>query len=90
LANQSNRTFACPWLFQKNEGGGIAYFGENIVCENNHGRDLIERVLGAYYNNKDQNILLGDIWILGQQQFWNDYKKIGERNRAVSRIQEYI
>lgn len=75
LQDQSNRTFACPWLFQQNEGGSIAFFGETVVCENYHGRDLIERVLSAYYNNNFVNrILLGDIWLAGQRQFWADFK----------------
>jgi len=78
LQDQSGRTFAYPWLFQKNEGGGIAYFGETVVCQNDLGRDLIARVLSAYYNNKKRDILLGDIWILGQQQFWKDYKNNGD------------
>ena len=72
--NVPNRTFACPWLFQKNEGGAIAYFGETVVCEDYHGAQLTERVLDAYARSKASPVLLGDIWLQGQRKYWNDFK----------------
>ena len=75
LSDQKDRTFAYPWLFQKDEAGGIAFFGETLVCENYHGKDLVERVLNAYYNGRSRNsTLLGDIWLQGQRQYWEDFK----------------
>jgi len=74
LPDQANRTFACPWLFQQNEGGGIAYFGETVVCQDNHGRDLIARVLDAYMHDKFSPVLLGDIWLSGQRKYWSDFR----------------
>ncbi len=67
----SNRTFACPWLFQANKGGAIAFFGETVVCQNAHGTELIKRVLKSYAN---QPRLLGDAWLKGQRQFWKDFR----------------
>ncbi|HEY6064479.1 MAG TPA: C25 family cysteine peptidase [Chitinophagaceae bacterium] len=67
----SNRTFACSWLLNKNEAGAIAFFGETVICENYHGRDLIERVLNTYPLAKPR---LGDMWLEGQRQFWRDFK----------------
>ncbi len=74
LPDQSDRTFACPWLFQKNEGGGIAYFGETVVCEDYHGKDLIARVMDAYVHDKNSPVLLGDIWLAGQRKYWSDFR----------------
>lgn len=67
----SNRTFACPWLFQPNKGGAIAFFGETVVCQNTHGTELIKRVLKSY---TDQPRFLGDAWTEGQRQFWRDFR----------------
>ena len=75
LADQKDRTFAYPWLFQKDEAGAIAFFAETLVCENYHGKDLVERVLNAYYNGTSRNTtLLGDIWLSGQRQYWEEFK----------------
>lgn len=75
ISSQKDRTFAYPWLFQKDEAGGIAFFAETLVCENYHGKDLIERVLNGYYNGRQRdNVLLGDIWLTGERQYWNDFK----------------
>ncbi len=74
-ADQKDRTFAYPWLFQKDEAGAIAFFAEMIVCENYHGKDLVERVLSSYYNKKPfETLLLGDIWLRGQRQYWSDFR----------------
>jgi len=72
--DQPDRTFACPWLFQKNKGGAIAYFGETVVCEDYHGAQLTERVLDSYCKCKFSPVLLGDIWLLGQRKYWTDFK----------------
>jgi hypothetical protein len=72
--DQLDRTFACPWLFQKNKGGAIAYFGETVVCEDYHGAQLTERVLDAYCKYKSSPVLLGDIWLQGQRIYWTDFK----------------
>jgi hypothetical protein len=75
LPDKPWRTFACPWLFQKDHGGGIAFFGETVVLPDKVGRDLIERVLSAYtHANTREPILLGDIWLQGQRAYWNDFK----------------
>ncbi len=74
LPDQSDRTFACPWLFQKNEGGGIAYFGETLVCQDYHGADLIARVLDGYMRTKTSPVLLGDIWVAGERKYWSDFR----------------
>jgi len=71
LGWMTNRTFACSWLINPNQAGGIAFFGETVVCENYHARDLISRVLYSYTTGKK---ILGDIWLEGQQQYWRDYR----------------
>ncbi len=71
LNDKSNRTFAYSWLLNKNEAGAIAFFGETVICENYHGRDIIERVLNTYPQSKPR---LGDMWLEGQRQFWRDFK----------------
>lgn len=71
LNYKSNRTFACSWLCNNNEAGAIAFFGETVVCENYHAKDLIERVLYSYTKGKKR---LGDIWLEGQRQYWRDFK----------------
>ena len=68
-----NRTFACSWLVGPNEGGAIAYFGETVVCENNHGKDLQKRVLAQYVQGGER--VLGDMWLKGQQQYWKDFER---------------
>lgn len=71
LPGKSNRSFACSWLCNSNEAGGIAFFGETVVCENYHAKDLVERVL---YNYTKGTKRLGDIWLEGQRQFWRDFR----------------
>src|SRR4029453_2530843 len=69
-----NRTVACAWLFGgEHEGGAIAYFGEVLVCENNHGMDLEKRVLAQYVRGGER--VLGEMWLKGQQQYWRDFER---------------
>ena len=73
--NKPWRTFACPWLFQKDHGGGIAFFGETVTLPDRVARDLIERVVSAYtHANPREPILLGDVWLQGQRKYWDDFK----------------
>jgi hypothetical protein len=75
LSSATNRTFACPWLFQQNGGGAIAFFGETVVCQNKYGRDLVERILGAYSR---VTYTLGEAWLEGQRRYWLDFKDAKE------------
>jgi hypothetical protein len=67
------RTFAYAWLFNPNEGGGIAYFGENQVMENSNGVELEGYVLNEYVEGKGVQVL-GDIWLNGQRRYCARYE----------------
>jgi len=70
---RDNLTFACSWLVGPNEGGAIAYFGEVLVCENDHGTELEKRVLAQYVKGGQR--VLGDVWLKGEQQYWKDFER---------------
>ena len=77
----ADRTVASAWLFDSH-GGGVAYFGEVVVCENDKGRDLEKaffQALGGGYST------LGSAWLGAQQKYWADNKDSGDVFRA-SRI----
>jgi hypothetical protein len=67
----ADRTLACAWLFNPN-GGGIAYFGEVLVCEDDKGRELESDMFAAFKNLSTSR--LGDIWLAAQRQYWSDNK----------------
>jgi hypothetical protein len=74
----ANRTVASAWLFNGG-GGGIAYFGEVVVCPDNWGHDLAKDFVAALGNSSVLPIhSLGDIWLVAQQQYWNDNKNNGD------------
>jgi hypothetical protein len=66
------RTFAYAWLFNPNEGGGIAYFGENQTMENSNGVELEGYVLNEYVEGKGVQVL-GDIWLKAQRRYFAKY-----------------
>jgi hypothetical protein len=66
------RTFAYAWLFNPNEGGGIAYFGENQVMENANGVELEGYLLNAYVEGKGVQVL-GDLWLNAQRRYCANY-----------------
>jgi hypothetical protein len=45
----ADRTLVCAWLFNSN-GGGIAYFGEFLVCEDDKGREFESDMFAAFKN----------------------------------------
>jgi len=53
------RNFATSWLCASSGKGAIAYFGEELVCQNDMGRDLEIRVL-QNFNPKKKDCILGD------------------------------
>jgi hypothetical protein len=69
----ADRTFAYSWLFNANEGGGIAYFGENQVMEDGNGVELEGYVLNEYVTGKGVQVL-GDIWLKGQRTYYTKYE----------------
>jgi hypothetical protein len=74
LPTFSDRTVASAWLFNSS-GGGIAYFGEVVECPDNWGQDLGKDFVAALGNSSVLPVhSLGDIWLLAQQQYWNDNK----------------
>jgi hypothetical protein len=65
------RTFAHAWLFNANEGGGIAFFGENEVMEDGNSTELEGYVLNEYYVKG--TLILGDIWLSAQRRYYDKY-----------------
>lgn len=72
FASGADRTFAYSWLFNANEGGGIAYFGENEVMEDGNGVELEGYVLNEYVKGKGVQVL-GDIWLKAQRRYFAKY-----------------
>lgn len=66
------RNFATSWLCANSSKGAIAYFGEELICQNDMGRDLEIRVL-QNLNPKEKDCILGDAWLSGQRLYWKDY-----------------
>ena len=69
----AGQTVACAWLFNPS-GGGVAYFGETLVCEDDKGTELAKDLvaaLGQLTGSHDQRSL-GDAWLLAQQKYWSD------------------
>jgi Peptidase family C25 len=66
------RTFAYAWLFNPNEGGGIAYLGENQVMENANGVEIEGYALNEYVEGKGVQVL-GDIWLNAQRRYCGKY-----------------
>jgi Peptidase family C25 len=66
------RTFAYAWLFNPNEGGGIAYFGENQTMEDGNGVYLEGYLLNEYVKGKGVQVL-GDIWLKAQRTYFTRY-----------------
>lgn len=67
-ADESNKTFACSWLLRAG-GGGIAYFGQSLVCEADKGQDLLKAMLHRHQHGER---VLGDLWLQGGRQYWLD------------------
>jgi hypothetical protein len=67
------RTFACAWLCNPNQGGGIAYVGENETMENGNGTVLQGYVLNEYVKGKGVQVL-GDIWLAAQRRYHATYE----------------
>lgn len=67
------RSFAYAWLCNPNEGGGIAYFGENQTMENSNGTELEGYVLNEYVKGKGVQVL-GDIWLKAQRVYYAKYE----------------
>ena len=67
------RTFAYAWLFNPNEGGGIAYLGENQTMEDGNGVYLEGYLLNEYVKGKGVQVL-GDIWLRAQRTYFKDYE----------------
>ena len=72
LADYQPRNFAVSWLLGSPTQGAIAYFGEELVCQNDMGRDLEVRVL-RNLNPQRGNCILGDAWLAGQRQYWKEF-----------------
>ena len=72
LPEYQPRNFASSWLFSSSSKGAIAYFGEELVCQNDMGRDLEIRVLQNFDPRKN-GCILGDAWLKGQQQYWKEF-----------------
>jgi hypothetical protein len=66
----AQRTFAHAWLFNANEGGGIAYIGENLVMEDGNGTELEGYVLNEYVKGAR---VLGDIWLSAQRRYYENF-----------------
>jgi hypothetical protein len=64
------RTFAYGWLFNVNEGGAIAYFGENQVMEPGNGTALQIYMLNEYVKGTR---VLGDIWLNAQRKYYTNF-----------------
>jgi Peptidase family C25 len=67
------RTFAYAWLLNPNEGGGIAYFGENETMEDGNGIYLEGYLLNEYVKGKGVQVL-GDIWLEAQRTYFTTYE----------------
>ena len=67
------RTFAYAWLFNPNEGGGIAYLGENQTMEDGNGVYLEGYLLNEYVKGKGVQVL-GDIWLKAQRTYFTKYE----------------
>jgi hypothetical protein len=64
------RTFAYAWLFNVNEGGAIAFFGENQVMEDPNGTIIEGYVLNEYVKG---GRVLGTIWLNAQRTYYANY-----------------
>jgi hypothetical protein len=65
---QSGASFANDWLFKAN-GGGVAYFGEELILQDTIPTELAQRMLAAVTGGDDR---LGDVWLKGEQKYWDD------------------
>jgi Peptidase family C25/LGFP repeat len=79
FAGQTSIGFATHWLCNPN-GGGIAYFGEQSVAQDNWGVELLGRVLHFL----SPGTILGDAWISGQSTYRTDF--INDRSVAQNPI----
>jgi Peptidase family C25/Ricin-type beta-trefoil lectin domain-like len=65
----AHRTVACAWLFNAS-GGGIAYFGEVLVTEDDTGKDLESDMVGTLGQLDTGLTSLGDVWLQAQRKYW--------------------
>ena len=73
LPEHRDRTFACDWLFAGKEAGAIAFFGETLVCQNDHGTELWKHIFSQFREGSEQT--LGDVWMRGCRKYWLDNRK---------------
>jgi hypothetical protein len=72
LPEYQPRNFAVSWLCGSPARGAIAYFGEELICQNDMGRDLESMMLRNLDPHKP-GVVLGDVWLAGQQEYWTEY-----------------
>lgn len=89
LPEYQPRTFATSWLCGSSSKGAIAYFGEELVCQNDMGRDLEIRVL-QHLDRSKPTVILGDAWLAGQQQYWKDFHAYDGDNCVFRNARIYL
>lgn len=67
------RTFAYSWLCNPDEGGGVAYFGENQTMENGNGVEVEGYLLNEYAKGNGVQVI-GDIWLKAQRAYFTKYE----------------
>lgn len=94
------RTFAYYWLCKSMDAGGIAFMGEEVVCQNDLGRDFMTDLLanyrpGAYdaakkWRPSGKRFVLGDLWLEGQRKYWRDYHDYEGDNSVFRNARIYL
>jgi hypothetical protein len=100
LPKYQPRTFAYSWLCQSADTGSIAFMGEEVVCQNDLGRDLMTDVLAGYkpgsfdsdhrWHASGTQFVLGDLWLQGQRQFWKDWHAFEGDNSVFRNARIYL
>ena len=100
LARYQPRNFAYWWLCKSGEAGAIAFMGEEVVCQNDLGRDLMTDILSQYkpgvydanhtWHAVGAQIVLGDLWLQGQRQYWKDWHGFSGDNSVFRNARIYL
>ena len=70
-------SFASDWLFNANQAGAIAYFGETLVMENYAGSKLATYLTAEI---KSGGRILGDVWRNAQVNYWTNEDRQDDLN----------
>ena len=100
LAKNQPRTFAYYWLCKSADAGSIAFLGEEVVCQNDLGRDLVTEILsnykpGEYHADRKwypsgAQFVLGDLWLQGQRSYWKKWHDFNGDNSVFRNARIYL